>query len=128
MIRRQFLGLTALLLVATSAVQAADKGFAGKWLSVFERNGNKFESTLELKQDGDKVTGSISGRGGMKTEISDAKVTDGTLTFKVVREREGNKFEAAYSVKVDGDVLKGKVSMEIMGEKRDREFEAKRVD
>lgn len=126
--RRQFLGFVALLVLTSSAVQAADNGFTGKWLYTWERQGMKVESTFELKQDGDKVTGTVSGMGGQKTEISDAAVKDGLLTFKVVRERNGNKFETGYEAKVEGDALKGKISMEFMGQKRDREFEAKKVD
>ncbi|MFM7316304.1 MAG: hypothetical protein ACKO5E_05105 [bacterium] len=128
MIRRAFMGFAALLVLATSTVSAADKGFAGKWLYSWERQGMKVETTFELKQDGEKVTGTVSGMNGMKTDISDVALKDGLLTFKVVRERNGNKFAQDYSAKVDGDTMKGKISMEFMGEKRERDFEAKRVD
>ncbi|MFM1801290.1 MAG: hypothetical protein RJA81_642 [Planctomycetota bacterium] len=128
MIRRQFLGLASLFLISVSVAQAADKDFNGKWLYTWERQGMKIESTFELKQDGDKVTGTVSGMNGQKTEITGASVKDGLLTFKVVRERNGNKFETAYEAKVDGDSLKGKIGMEFNGQKREREFEAKRVD
>ena len=53
---------------------------------------------------------------------------DGLLTFKVVRERNGNKFSSDYAGKLEGDSLKGKISMEIQGQKREREFEAKRAE
>lgn len=128
MIRRSFLGLATLVVMAVSTVNAADKGFAGKWLYTWERQGMKVETTFELKQDGDKVTGTVSGMNGMKTDISDVALKDGVLTFKVVRERNGNKFAQDYSAKVDGDTMKGKISMEFMGEKRERDFEAKRAD
>lgn len=128
MIRRQMMGLATLLLLACTTVNAADKGFAGKWLYSWERQGMKVETTFELKQDGDKVTGTVSGMNGTKTDISDVVLKDGLLTFKVVRERNGNKFAQDYSAKVDGDTMKGKISMEFMGEKRERDFEAKRAN
>ena len=129
MIRRQFLALSALAVLAVSTASAADKNFTGKWLYTWERQGMKVETTFEFKQDGDKVTGSVSGMNGMKTEIKDGVVKDGELTFKVVREREGNTFTVEYRGKLDGEnTLKGKSAMEFNGQKRERDIEAKRVD
>lgn len=129
MIRRQFLALSALALMAVSTASAADKNFTGKWLYTWERQGMKVETTFELKQEGDKVTGTVSGMNGMKTEIKDGVVKDGELTFKVVREREGNTFTIEYRGKLDGEnTLKGKSAMEFNGQKRERDIEAKRVD
>ena len=127
MIRRQFLAFSALALIALTSANAADKNFTGKWLYTWERQGMKVETTFDLKQDGDKVTGTVSGMGGMKTEIKDGAVKDGQLTVKVVRERNGNTFSSDYAGKLEGDSFKGKISMEIMGEKREREFDAKRA-
>lgn len=129
MIRRQFLALSALAVLAVSTASAADKNFTGKWLYTWERQGMKVETTFEFKQDGDKVTGTVSGMNGMKTEIKDGVVKDGELTFKVVREREGNTFTIEYRGKLDGEnTLKGKSAMEFNGQKRERDIEAKRVD
>ena len=127
--RRQLMGLMALSLMVCASATAADKNFTGKWLySWTTQDGNKIETTFDLKQDGDKVTGTVTGRGGQKTEISDGAVKDGLLTFKVVREREGNKFTVDYSGKLEGDSIKGKTAMEFNGNKREREFEAKRAE
>lgn len=129
MIRRQFLALSALAILAVSTASAADKNFSGKWLYTWERQGMKVETTFEFKQDGDKVTGTVSGMNGMKTEIKDGVIKDGELTFKVVREREGNTFTVEYRGKLDGEnTLKGKSAMEFNGQKRERDIEAKRVD
>ena len=129
MIRRQFLALSALAIMAVSTASAADKNFTGKWLYTWERQGMKVETTFEFKQDGDKVTGTVSGMNGMKTEIKDGVIKDGELTFKVVREREGNTFTIEYRGKLDGEnTLKGKSAMEFQGQKRERDIEAKRVD
>jgi hypothetical protein len=126
MIRRQFLALSALTLLALTSANAADKNFTGKWLYTWERQGMKVENTFDLKQEGDKVTGTVSGMTGMKTEIQDGAVKDGLLTFKVVRERNGNKIVTDYAGKLEGDSFKGKSLNEFNGMKREREFEAKR--
>ena len=127
--RRRFAAVLTVTVILSGMAEAADKNFTGKWLySWTTQDGNKIETTFDLKQDGDKVTGTVTGRGGQKTEISDGAVKDGLLTFKVVREREGNKFTVDYSGKLEGDSIKGKTAMEFNGNKREREFEAKRAE
>lgn len=127
--RRRFARLLTLSLLTLATASASAKDFTGKWLYSWSRqDGTKVETTFDLKQDGDKVTGTVTGMGGQKVEITDGAVKDGLLTFKVVREREGNKFTVEYAGKLDGDALKGKSAMEFGGNKREREFEAKRAD
>ena len=99
-----------------------------KW-SFTTQNGDKRESTAKLKQEGEKVTGTISGRqGGNDTEIKDGKIDkDGTLTFTVTREFNGNTMTSKYNGKVEGDTIKGKIETKRGdGETREREWEAKR--
>jgi len=52
--------------------------------------------SLELKVDGDKVTGTLTspGRDGTpaKTEISDGKLKDGEVSFTVTREFNGTRW------------------------------------
>ena len=122
------LKLTACLLLATTVAQAEDKKAdpAGTWKwSMTGQNGQTRETTLKLKLEGDKLTGSVSGRNG-DTAIDDAKIKDGEITFAVTREYNGNKFTAKYKGKLSGDSIKGKVETERDGEKRDRDWEAKR--
>ena len=122
------LKLTACLLFATVVAQADDKKAdpTGTWKwSMTGQNGQTRETTLKLKLDGDKLTGSVSGRNG-DTAIDDAKIKDGEITFAVTREFNGNKFTAKYKGKLSGDSIKGKVETERDGEKRDRDWEAKR--
>ena len=102
----------------------------GTWKWEFTtQNGDKRETTAKLKQEGEKVTGTVSGRqGGNDTEIKDGKLDkEGKLTFTVERERNGNKFTQKYEGKVDGDTIKGKVVSTMGdGQSRDRDWEAKR--
>jgi hypothetical protein len=107
--------------------RAADKSATGTWKWTFTRqNGDTIDVTLKLKQEGDKLTGTMTGPGGNETEIKDGTIKDGTVTFKVERERDGNKFVTSYNGKLDGDTIKGKAETEFNGEKRERDWEAKR--
>ena len=77
--------------------------------------------TLTLKQDGTKVTGTISGRGG-DTPI-EGSVSGNTLTFTVTRQgRDGNTMTITYTATVSGDSLTGKMS----GGRGEREFTGKK--
>jgi hypothetical protein len=116
------------------AQEAAKADPNGTWKWSTERNGVKRETTLKLKLEGDKLTGTLiqPGRGEgaapSETAIEEATFKDGAIAFKVTREFNGNKFTTPYTGKVEGDVLKG--SFERPG--RDGgaatkvEFEAKR--
>jgi hypothetical protein len=108
-----------------SVARAADA--TGTWKWSVERNGNVFESTLKLKQDGNKLTGTITGRQGNETAIDEGKVEGDTVSFKVTREFNGNKVVMSYSGKLAGDSIKGETKFERDGETQTREWEAKRA-
>jgi hypothetical protein len=119
--------VTALMASFAAGLQAAEKNDptgTWKWSTTF--NNNTFETTLKLKVEGDKLTGTISGRNNTETNIEEGTVKDGEVSFKVTRERNGQKRTQTYTGKVDGDTLKGKVSFERNGETTSRDFEAKR--
>lgn len=106
---------------------AADKADAtGSWKWSYDRGGQTVENTLTLKQDGDKLTGSVKGRNS-ETAIADGKIKDGEVSFKVTRERNGTKYTMNYNGKLAGDVIKGTTESERDGKKNSREWEAKRV-
>lgn len=119
----------SLLVVGLSipAFAADQAGATGKWKWSYERNGRTVETTLTLKQDGDKLTGSVTGRNNTETAIEDGKVKDGEVSFKVVRERDGTKYPMSYKGKLADDVIKGTIESERGGKKSSREWEAKRV-
>jgi len=117
------LGL-AVVLGAGTPVLAAEA--TGTWKWTVERNGNTFETTLKLKQEGEKLTGKITGRQGNETEIEDGKVKDDTVSFKVTREFNGNKVVMTYQGKLSGDTIKGDTKFERDGQEQKREWEAKR--
>jgi len=111
--------LTAILLVA--AAQEASP--AGKWKWSVERNGETFESKLELKLDGDKLTGTFTGRDGKETPIAEASFKDGEVKFQISRDRNGETVVIKYSGKVAGDTITGKAE----NGDRSRDWKAERV-
>ncbi|MFO0909538.1 MAG: hypothetical protein U0794_14485 [Isosphaeraceae bacterium] len=125
---RRSLVLALVLSVSSLAglARAADKTATGTWTWTVNRNGQDFNSTLKLKQDGDKLTGTYKGGQGEPVEIKEASIKNGELDFKVERERNGNVFTIHYTGKLDGDTIKGKTEMTINGEARSRDWEAKR--
>lgn len=98
----------------------------GTWKWSVERNGNTIETTLKLKQEGDKLTGTISGRQNTENPIDEGKVEGDKVSFKVTREFNGNKFVQMFSGKLDGDTIKGEIQFERNGETMKRDWEAKR--
>jgi hypothetical protein len=117
------LGLVVVLGVGSPAT-AAD--VAGTWKWTVERNGNTIENTLKLKQDGEKVTGTITGRQGTEVEIEDGKFKDDSVSFKVTRDFNGTKVVMKYQGKLSGDSIKGDTKFERDGQEQSRDWEAKR--
>ena len=115
----------AATLVLATAAWAADA--TGKWTWTARFGDNEVQQTLELKQDGEKLTGSLLGRNNQKIEIKDGKIKDNELTFNVVRERNGQQFKSAYKAKLDGDTIKGTIVSTRDGQERSREWTATRA-
>jgi hypothetical protein len=112
--------------VATVAMWAADP--SGKWTAEIQgRNGNTMTITMNLKADGNTLSGTVSGRNG-DTNISDGKVDGDNISFSVVREFNGNQFKQNYTGKLDGDTIHFTIKMEGgMGGGRERAMDAKRA-
>ena len=131
----------ALLILATGLTSAAapeaskkaDVTGTWKW-NYTTPNGQAVESTLTLKQDGDKLTGTLAGRRGGEAEIRNAgeaeikegKVDGDEVSFQIMRERNGRMMTQKYKGKLEGDTIKGKVEVNFNGQDRSRDWEAKR--
>jgi hypothetical protein len=99
----------------------------GTWKWTVDRGGQTREMTLNLKLDGDKLSGAMLGRNNTETPIQDATCKDGEISFKVVRERQGVKMTSSYTGKLSGDTITGKISTERDGNTQSRDWEAKRA-
>src|SRR4051812_42506225 len=102
-------GLLAGSFVANAVAREPRADATGTWKWSVERNGQTFETTLKLKQDKDKLTGTITGRNNTETMIEDGKVEGDDVSFQVTREFNGNKIVQKYKGKLSGDTIKGKV-------------------
>ncbi|HUR55781.1 MAG TPA: hypothetical protein VMZ71_16710 [Gemmataceae bacterium] len=120
-------------LVGLSVAQDKKNDPTGTWKYTTERNGQKVETTLKLKLDGDKLTGTVAGgrggkggKGGTDAKIEDGKFKDGEVSFTVTRERGDTKIVSTYKAKVDGDTMKGTAESKFGDKDTKTEFEAKR--
>ena len=99
----------------------------GTWKWTVKFGDQEREFTLKLKAEGDKLTGSMSGRQGQENKIEDGTYKNGEVAFKVTREFNGQKFVIKYKGKVSGDTIKGKTEFDRNGETMSRDWEAKRA-
>jgi hypothetical protein len=114
--------ILALAAWAVLGMAADDAMPEGTWKWSFERNGEKVETTLKLKAEGDRLTGTITGRDGKEAAIEEGSFKDGEVKFQVTRERDGNKIVIKYAGKISGDTITGKSEA---GE-RSRDWKAER--
>ena len=112
------------MFAAITAVLAAH--IDGKWVAqVPGQGGQTREVTFTFKAEGEKLTGTVSGRQG-DVPISDGTVKGDDISFTQTFEAQGNTIKIIYTGKVSGDEIK-------MSRKRDggdqpaTEFTAKRV-
>jgi len=122
------LGLAALGSESKARADQADDA-SGTWTWQFTgQEGRTVTMTLVLDQEGDTLSGTITGPGGRTIEIEQGRVKDGTISFQVTRERDGQKRTSKYRGKLKGDTIEGTVAFEVNGEARTRDWEAKRSD
>jgi hypothetical protein len=110
----------------TTPVSAADASATGTWKWSFTppNGGQAMETTLKLKQDGEKLTGTVTGRNNTESAIDPGTVKNGEVTFTVTRERNGTKTVMTYKGKLTEDTIKGTIGREGQDP---RPWEAKRV-
>ena len=124
----QLAACVALMAAGTASAQDKKPEITGTWKSSFTNNqdGQVRESTFKLKAEGEKLTGTVSGRNN-DTPIAEGKIKGEEISFQVTREFNGNKFVTKYSGKVSGDTIKGKSESERDGQTRTRDWIAKRA-
>jgi hypothetical protein len=115
------LSLAVLLAMLVSTARADDKSPAtGTWKWSQQGPGGDREIGLKLKQDGDKVTGTVTGFQG-DDQIKEGKVEGEKVTFKVTGEFAGTTRVTTYTLTINGDSIKGKAetvsSRDIAGKK-----------
>jgi len=101
---------------------------AGVWgWKLANRRGDTNEFKLELKHEGEKLTGTFTAF-GVDTEIEDGEFKEGEISFSVARESGDDVIISNYRGKIAADGIRGRV--QISGGERDRniEWQASRLD
>ncbi len=115
----------ALMLIGLLAVIASAADITGKWKSEAPgRDGTPTVTTYVFKADGDKLTGTVTGRGG-ETAITEGKINGDDISFVVVRSMGGEERKIPYKGKVSGDEIK--LTITFNPDQPPREVVAKRV-
>jgi len=117
--------VTSVLAVALLAsMNLFAENATGTWKGSYPgRDGQTRESTIILKAEGEKLTGTVAGGRG-ESEIKDGTIKGGDISFSVVRNFGGNDVTVKYKGKLVGDAIQFKVEA---GE-RSYEMTAKRVN
>ncbi|MBC7784442.1 MAG: hypothetical protein H7144_11440 [Burkholderiales bacterium] len=93
---------------AAGAPAAAAAGITGTWTWQQQGRNGAQEVVLKLKQEGEKVTGTVTGQGNQELELQEGTFKGNTLAFKVVRDMNGQKTTTTYTATITGDTIKGK--------------------
>lgn len=111
----------------TATVEGAKAvNVAGTWsITISGPNGETFETTANIQQDGNDISGDYSGPAG-DAKITDAELNGKTLTFSVVRDQGGQSVVMKYAGIVDGDAMSGEIDFDYNGEEYTLDFVAKR--
>jgi hypothetical protein len=121
---RKILSAAAVAVAVVAGVQAAD--VTGKWTAqVPGRGGQTRETNFNFKQDGEKLTGTMSGMQG-DVEIKDGTVKGDDVAFNVMMSFQGNEVKLVFKGKVAGEEIKFTRQRE-GGDQPPQEFTAKRA-
>ena len=117
--------LVALALTASAQDKKPDPTGTWTW-STTGQDGTARTTTAKLKLEGEKLTGTVTGRQS-DTAIENGKIAGDEISFAVTREFNNNKITQKYVGKISGDSIKGKISFDREGQAQSRDWEAKRT-
>ncbi|MBI2689509.1 MAG: hypothetical protein HYX27_24645 [Acidobacteria bacterium] len=99
----QLVRLAFLTLAAAIFSFAAD--ITGKWTSEINTDNGPVHLTLDLKMDGEKLTGTVTTHMG-EMSIKEGKVSGDELTWITIYERDGNQMRLLNKAKLNGAEMK----------------------
>jgi hypothetical protein len=102
---------------AADPARADDKGdLTGTWEWIVHRGGKAGVAAVELKQEGDRITGVMHGRDGKDMKVKNGTFKDGQVSFEVPAVNpDGSKMVHRYNGKLTGDTITGTAEIEIFG-------------
>src|ERR1017187_9449674 len=105
MTRRILFATAVLCAIFAGAALAAD--ISGNWSGTLQMGNNPFTLTYALKQDGEKLTGTVTGPQGQPLPLSEGKIVADKVSFFVQVDMGGNptKFISEGVVKGDETTL-----------------------
>jgi len=96
----------ALAFMFSSVASAQDAKVAGKWQSTFTTpQGDTRTTTFTFTQEGNKLTGTVSGGQG-ETPLA-GTVKGNEVKFTVTRQGPNGEMKTEYTATVEGDTMKG---------------------
>ena len=110
--------LFASLIVKTQGTLGAENNATGKWTwSQIFKNGEAGVSTLDLKQEGKKLSGTFSFSGGAVEPIRNGKVENGKISFDIERTVPAGLIKTHISGTIKDDTFEMKWDPERNGKK-----------
>jgi len=110
----QRVAIVAVIAMVGVTAFAAPANVAGQWSVSLELGSIVGHPTLDLKQDGEKLTGTYRGRYGASPLEGAVKANQ--LGFTVTMTAEGQETSGYFSGTVDGDRMSGSVEFEGAGD------------
>jgi hypothetical protein len=104
--------------VGTAGLAKADDkgGLTGTWEWIVHRGGKAGVAAVELKLEGNRITGVMHGRNGKDMKVENGTFKDGQVSFEVPAVNpDGSKMVHRYNGKLSGDTITGMAEIEIFG-------------
>lgn len=98
-----------------AAGQAKAVDVSGKWALTVETDGGTGTPTVELKQDGEALTGTYSSQVFGEQKVT-GTIKGNAITFSFTGSFDGNSVTVTYSGTADATTMKGKVTLGDIGE------------
>ena len=118
--------ISAALMVLAAITVASASNIDGKWVAqVPGQGGQTRETTFTFKAEGEKLTGTVTGRQG-DVAIENGVIKGDDISFTQTFNAQGNTIKLVYKGKVSGDEIKLTRTVEGM-DRPPSEFVAKRA-
>ena len=88
---------------------------SGNWALTVETSAGTGSPTVELKQDGETLTGNYSSQVFGEQKVT-GTIKGNAITFGLKGSFQGNEVTVTYTGTVDGSAMKGKVALSGLGE------------